>query len=335
MVSVYSASHFLVDFACAFLMFRRVAGTADGYLCVLLYNFCAFALQMPIGILADKWNKNYLVAAIGCVLVGAAYGFWQVPVAAAVLIGIGNGMFHVGGGIDVLNISKTKLSALGVFVSPGAFGVYFGAMLGRGAGMTALPILLALIPAVGLIFAASWAQRGKRPQNAAFSLESGTAPKALLAAICLFIVVCIRSSVGLMLDFPWKGAGVWGAVLVCAVVLGKTAGGFISDRFGIVKTACVSLGLAALLFLVPQVPAAGISSVFLFNMTMPITLWAMAKIFPGAKGFSFGLLTFGLFLGFLPTYLGAGIPDALSWLFAPAAAASLALLLVGVKRAKL
>ena len=39
MVAVYSITHFLIDFSCAFLMFRYAAGAPDGYLCVLLYNF--------------------------------------------------------------------------------------------------------------------------------------------------------------------------------------------------------------------------------------------------------------------------------------------------------
>jgi hypothetical protein len=258
MVSVYSAAHFLVDFACAFLMFRGAEGTPDWYLCVLLYNFCAFAMQMPLGVLADQWDRNSLFAAIGCVLVGAAFGLRYLPVAAAVTLGVGNGMFHVGAGVDVLNISEEKSGALGVFISPGAFGIY--------------------------------------------------------------------------LDFPWKNTGCWGAVLICAVVLGKTAGGFAADRFGLMRTSGVSLGLAAALLLVPQVPAAGVLSVLLLNMTAPVTFWAMAKIFPGAKGFSFGLLTFGLFLGFLPVHSGVGALSApASWLFAPAAAVSLALFWTGTR----
>ena len=39
-------------------------------------------------------------------------------------------------------------------------------------------------------------------------------------------------------------------------------------------------------------------------MTMPITLWAAARLMPGGKGFAFGLLTFALFLGYIPTALG-------------------------------
>ena len=55
-------------------------------------------------------------------------------------------------------------------------------------------------------------------------------------------------------------------------------------------------------------PLTGILGVFCWNMSMPLTLWAVSRMFPSAKGFGFGLLTFGLFLGFCPVYLaGAGI----------------------------
>ena len=334
MISVYSAVHFLVDFACAFLMFRFIAKTPDGYLCVLLYNFCAFAMQMPLGIIADKLNRNYLFAATGCVLTAAAYGFVGIPAAAAVVIGVGNGMFHIGGGIDVLNISEEKSGALGVFVSPGAFGVYFGTLFGRGNSLPAAPIILTLLIAVGLIFNARRVQCGTYRENAAFSLEGVDFRRVFIAIVCLFLVVCLRSYAGLTLNFPWKGAGYWGIVLVCAVVFGKTLGGFAADRFGAVRTALLSLSIAALLFLFSEIPLPGVTAVFLFNMTMPITLWAMAKIFPGAKGCSFGLLTFGLFLGFLPVYLNIMPPPNGYWLFALAAAVSLALILIGLRRAK-
>ena len=335
MVSVYSAAHFLVDFACAFLMFRSIAGAPDWYTCVLIYNFCAFAMQMPIGIIADKLNRNFLVAAVGCALVGTAYGLCSFPLAASIIVGLGNGMFHVGGGIDVLNISAEKSGALGVFVSPGAFGIYFGTMLGKGRTLSAAPILLALLVAVVLILVMQRTRGEAHSDNAEFSLEGGTSPQVLVAAVCLFLVVCLRSYVGLTLNFPWKGAGYWGVAAVCAVALGKTAGGFMADRFGVFKTSGISLGLAALLFLIPAIPAAGVLSLLLFNMTMPVTLWAVARVFPGAKGFSFGLLTFGLFLGFLPVHLGVDSTSQAPWMFAIAAAVSLTLLWLGLKKAKL
>ena len=70
------------------------------------------------------------------------------------------------------------------------------------------------------------------------------------------------------------------------------------------RAAAATLALAAVLYLLSAFPLPGTLAVFLFNMTMPVTLWAVARVMPGAKGFGFGLLTFALFLGFLPVSLG-------------------------------
>jgi len=380
MVSVYSIAHFAVDFACAFLMFRSISASRDWYTCILLYNFCAFAMQMPIGVVADRLNRNHVVASIGCVLVAAGYALaatfdiqperltTYLPLATAVVIGLGNGMFHIGGGIDVLNICAKKYEAqseqrkhqqagfkgglssglqcapLGVFVSPGAFGVYFGTILGKRSDFPPLPITLTIITALliaALIIYGAGAKRRKRHltqvenpskdsyvENAEFSLTT-TSP-ALASAICLFLVVCLRSYVGLAIDFLWKSAGYWGLALVCATVLGKAAGGFLADLFGTQRTAIISLGIAALLFLFPNMPIAGVAAILLFNMSMPITLYCLATLFPGAKGFSFGLLTFALFLGFLPVHFGAATPP--FWLFPLLAAVSPFLLYIGLRK---
>ena len=335
LVSIYSFTHFLVDFSCAFLMFRSVTETPYGYLCILLYNFSAFAMQMPLGIIADKLDRNYLFAAAGCVLAGAAFGLTGIPVAATVVIGLGNAMFHIGGGIDILNISGEKLSALGLFVSPGAFGVYFGTMLGKGNAVPAVIFPIVLIAAAVLIFIIYKAQRGTYPRNAGFSLESALSGQMFPAIVLFFLVVCLRSYVGLALDFPWKSSGNWGVALVCAVAFGKIFGGFTADSYGLRKTALVSLCIAALCFLFPAVPLVGVASALLLNMTMPLTLWATAKLMPWAKGFSFGLLTFGLFLGFLPVYFGVDVSPVSSWLFTLLVALSLILFLTGLRKAKL
>lgn len=334
MVFSYSTAHFIVDFACAFLMFGSIAGMPDWYVCALLYNFCAFAMQMPLGALADAFNRNFLFAVVGCLLVAAAFGLSHLPIVAVIVAGIGNAMFHIGGGVDVLNISEEKSSALGIFVSPGAFGIYLGTILGKACSLHILFVLLALFSAAVLIFFSHREQGGEYPLNAEFSLKGTTSCRIRVTAACLFLVVCLRSYVGLTLYFPWKSTGFWGIALVSAVVFGKIAGGFATDRLGLLQTSVVSLGAAAILFLFPNIPMAGISSLLLFNMTMPITLWAMSKIFPSAKGFSFGLLTFGLFIGYVPKYLGLGIPT-VPWFFALMAVASLALLYVGMRKARL
>lgn len=331
MVAGYALTHFLVDFACAFLIFRAFSGSEDLYISFLIYNFCAFALQMPLGLLADKVNKNALCAALGCALVALSFGVAPIPIAAAAIAGVGNGLFHIGGGIDVLNASHGKAGALGVFVSPGAFGVFLGKLLGKQGGLPEAHVILVLLASAASIlvirFKKGW---GFTSDNAPVTFGRAGAPAALISAACLFLVVCLRSYAGMTLNFSWKGEGYWGWALIIAVVFGKTAGGFLADRLGAVATSVLSLTLSAVLFMLPDIPAAGIAALFLFNMTMPVTLWAMAQLLPGAKGFSFGLLTFGLFIGFIPVYLGCPPVLGLGAGYAIAAAGSLVLLTVGL-----
>ena len=328
LLAAYSAGHFWVDFSCALLLFSCHLERADWSLCVLLYNFCAFALQMPLGLLADRLSRNSLVAGKGCLLVLLGWAVSPFGIVSAVFAGMGNACFHIGGGIDVLNESTRRSAALGIFVSPGAFGIYFGTLFGKTGAISWL------VPAAGLVFFAlllpgmDAALRGH--------WDSGNAPLALdgsrtmlWALGCCFLVVVLRSYLGMLFQFPWK-TGSWSLAAVCAVVFGKTAGGFLGDWIGMRRGAAVSLGLAGLLFLASGNPLAGVAAVFLFNMTMPITLWTAARLLPGGKGFAFGTLTFALFLGFLPVYLGWEMPTG-GAVYALGALCSLVLLWMGLK----
>ena len=56
MTAVYALVHMAVDLSCAFLVFAYVSGGERWYLWLLIYNFCAFALQMPIGAAAVSYT---------------------------------------------------------------------------------------------------------------------------------------------------------------------------------------------------------------------------------------------------------------------------------------
>lgn len=303
MLAVYSAAHAAVDFACAFLVYSTMLDEPALPLCILLYNFCAFALQMPFGLLADGWNRNAIMAAVGCGGVALAFVPGIPALLGAVIAGVGNGLFHVGGGLDVLNDSKERASALGIFVSPGALGLYFGGVLGgRGAIPGLLPVVVLLAFGGLILLTARHTYRGFASCNAPAELprpREGWLPVVLLTA-----VVVLRSYMGFNQTLPWKGEGNWGVIVTVALVLGKAFGGFLCDWVGAKKAAALSLGLAAVCYLFSANPLCGTMAVFLFNMTMPITLWAAARLLPGGKGFAFGLLTFALFLGYIPTAVG-------------------------------
>ncbi len=323
-LGLYSAAHFWVDLSCAALFFHRLYASPAFSVCLLVYNFCAFALQMPLGLLVDRLNKNRLLAVAGCWLTALAW-LSPLPLLTAVAAGVGNALFHLGGGIDVLNQSREKAAALGIFVSPGALGLALGKLWGRAQGLPVWPVPAGLLLA-GAMLLLPGRQGGLSSGNRPVSLET---PFGLWPLLPLFLVVVLRSYMGMNQAFPW-GSGGWGMLLVPALALGKAAGGFLMDTAGPRRAAVGSLGLAAGLYLLSALPLPGLLAVFLFNMTMPITLWAAARILPGAKGFAFGLLTFGLFLGFLPTWLDW--PGLLTGPLGPAAGAllSLGLLWLGI-----
>lgn len=331
-VAAYSAAHFAVDFACCYLITRVLYKSSDIYSLYLIYNFCAFAMQMPLGAAADRLNRNGLFALSGCILIALSYlaAGTLDDTAVAVILGIGNGAFHIGGGLDVLNLSGGRAAPLGVFVSPGALGLH----LGRAAAKTSFDggvIIQAAVLALGVVCALSAKSESGFISGNPYPEIGKLTARTAAAVGCFFIVVLIRAYFGLVMNFPWKGTGAYGFMLTCSVVLGKTAGGFLSDRFGPIKTSVLSLLSASALFLMCENPLCGIAAVFLFNMTMPITLWSICKIFDKCKGLAFGMLTFAMFVGLIPAYFGLSIYGGPA--FCLCAVCSAAVLAAGLKLA--
>lgn len=259
---------------------------------IIAYNFFAFFMQLPLGIIADQLNKNAVIAALGCFLVtlalaGRAYAFY-----ACVIAGLGNALFHVGGALDVLAVSHKRAAPVGIFVSTGALGLFFGTAM-----LHWLPMVAALLLfSAGLLLCLYVHIRGK-VTNLSMQLPIFDTGK-LAVAVCLILTVCLRSYVGSAAVFAWK-IHYWLALLaVGAVVLGKMLGGIMGDRVGFVRTAAHSLAVAAVAFLFAfNYPIAGIIALLCFNMTMPLTLTALVRLMPHNKGFAFGILTAALFVG--------------------------------------
>ena len=292
MLWVYSLAHFCVDFGCAYFIYSRFLNPWQWTLCLVLYNFCAFAMQAPLGLLCDRINKNAVIAALGCVITALSAFLAKNAVLACIIAGLGNALFHLGGGIDTLNDCGERCAKLGIFVSPGTFGIFFGTRLGRAKALNAYWVIGGLI----------------------------------------IMGICLRSFAGSSMAFPWKSIGQWAVINTCAVVFGKTAGGFLADRLGAVRSSLITLGAAALLFLFASHPAAGVLAVFLFNMTMPVTLGALGRMLPGVKGFAFGTLTLALFVGLVPIIAFpslTGLPD---WCYSLTALLSAILLCIGFRK---
>jgi len=321
-----SVAHCLIDLACAALYFGKLRAATDWWTVLLLYNACAFAAQMPMGLLADAWNRNLPFAAVGVMLIALAYPLAAIPFGSAILMGLGNGAFHVGAGLEVLNDSDTRSGPLGLFVSPGAIGLYLGTAYGTFWFSNRWIVYLLLFGTLLLLFgSAADKKEALRSENAPFVLQpSKEAARSLLA---LFAVVMLRSALGMTKAFSSSVA--WAMLPALCVAGGKAAGGFLADRFGMRAVSIVSLVLCSVLLCIPT-DGTRLSALLLFNMTMPLTLRKAADLLTGAKGFSFGLLTFALFVGFVPRLLNVPIPTNIV-LYAALVLISLGLLLYGLR----
>ncbi len=350
---LYSTLHMLVDGLCAFSMYAFFKGNEHWYLFVLMYNFCAFALQLVFGALMDLLQKlqeagnlkkaenaDLPVVCAGLGLLFTLAGAFIHPV----VLGIGNALFHVGGGIGVIRedrLKRLKGQALGIFVAPGALGLYLGGYFAGKLTVASARGIVFIFAALFVAFYAPFVIGDKKPRKRSEKAEmhektlserERNEPAVLIvAAIALaFIVVVLRSYAGTSISFSWKTGLVYGLACTLAVVLGKMAGGILSARVGTEVTIVSSLVLATYSYAHSTTPFFGIMALFFFNMTMPVTLYMVVRRLRDYPGFSFGLLTLALFLGFLPSYFGMTSRFTGSVRGAAVSIASLILLLLAV-----
>lgn len=306
-VGIYSIIHFIVDLACAVLVSnfvtQKMGQGTKLFIAILIYNFFAFAMQLPIGIVADKINKNAICSAVGCLLVAVAFGFANYGIIACLIAGIGNAMFHVGGGIDVLNISDKKATLSGIFVSTGAMGIFLGGKsVSIGFDKYYIVVLILLISVIALFWLYNQIKDKVKNEKVIIPKINST---EIIAIACLIFTVIVRGYVGLILSFEWKSNFMLALISIFAVVFGKMLGGIIGDRIGFMKISLISLIASAFLFIFAfNNSVIGILAILFFNMTMPITLTALSNILFNNKGMAFGLLTVALFIGAVPVFFG-------------------------------
>ena len=307
-ITIVSVMHCMIDFLCAFAVFGTFRYRYDPYRVYLYYSFFAFAVQMPLGIILDriigegKHAKDlppFWFTTAGIVL--TLLGIFTNPV----ILGLGNALFHTGGGVtSIQEDDRAHLGGrgLGVFVAPGAVGLFLGGEISSFSRVI-VPALSVLVLAV-LWFMLYRSMKNTAPEYASMPSVSFEHPGVRGVILACFAVVVIRSAVGTAVRFPWKSGFALSFLAALVLAAGKSAGGFAGARFGIKQTALVSLPGAAVCYLFKDILPAGLAALFLFNMSMPLTLYLLAKKMPGMPGFAFGLLTFALYLGFVLIYTG-------------------------------
>jgi FSR family fosmidomycin resistance protein-like MFS transporter len=304
---VFGSGHFLIDAISALILFSLVFSKTQSMpsvvLMVVLYNILAFGTQIVFGELIDKYKVPKKAAMIGTLLaIIAILSFKFSTMTSIILIGLGNAIYHIGIGTIGLNLTPKKASAPGILVAPGAIGLLIGTLVAKNYGFIYLPFTVASVLYLLLIYAT------KIPKIDYKTDKHRTNNTYYIIVSLLLLTILIRSFIGSVMLFPWKSDLILLITLTVFVFLGKSLGGILADKFGFIKTGVVSLIISSILLSFGQnIPFISIIGMFLFNMTMPITLVALSNSLPGRPGFAFGLTCMALLIGSMPILLNLKI----------------------------
>ena len=326
-LTIWTTAHFAVDFGCFLVLFGSLkpvyagtgtAGLQTVTLGLLLYNIVAFGLQAAIGQLCDenlKWRRwagrgGILLVAAALISAMAVSGLGTVWMAwmAAILAALGNAAFHVGAGRDVLVHSEGRMTDNGIFVSSGALGVGLGTMMGATGSLWVMfaeaCFLCCLSIGCGQYMTAESLQGSHSDGCPRFHIVKERS--FLTAVVLLFLIIVLRAFAGANIPLAWERAGLLVLLPSAASCLGKAAGGIAGDLFGAGRTGVMSLLLSLPLILFAAAnPVLSLMGILFFNMTMPVTLCALADLMPKNPGFAFGLTTLALLLGTAVTFFWA------------------------------
>ena len=236
-ISIYSLSHFIVDFVCAIFILGKlpyIANTNSEFvISVIVYNFFAFAFQVPIGYILDKFKTYKYVSIIGLSFIGLCYliNINNIFILATI-VGIGNALFHLEGGVNIYSISKRKAFLNGLFVAPGALGIFLGTTFHDELIITCLPIILILVTMFLLSLVQKQEVDKELDKNRKTELNNFS---IILMAISIGLSIIVRSIGGSAILYTWKSGFILGLIYTISIVIGKAFGGFLADKFGYLK----------------------------------------------------------------------------------------------------
>lgn len=294
-ILLLSLCHLLVDGISAAALFQV---SKPLLITVLIYNTFAFTTQCLTGMLPDKYGHGKTFVLLSSVVL-AAGALLPVPsVLKAIIVGSGNSLFHVSGGYLTLKNSN-NMGPLGVFVAPGAIGLFIGTNYNK----ICLPFtLLLLLLSVILVLTDKFEAKeesadDRQKEETQTSITNG---ERFLLTCLLLLAVATRAVGGSVVSFPWKTGLILSGITVFCVFTGKTLGGIIADRYGIRQTAIVSIITASVLIVFfTQWMVPSLIGQIALNISMPITLYLIYLLYPDSPGFAFGIAAAALWPGTL------------------------------------
>jgi FSR family fosmidomycin resistance protein-like MFS transporter len=161
-VFFFSLTHCFVDLTSALVVYNSaiVHGLTqqEAVALIIMYDLIAFALQPIAGFLIDFVKGFRFALLTGIVLLLTAVVLVRInAISTGIAAGLGNALFHLGAGSQILGRYPGRSSIIGIFVGPGALGLSIGFWFGsRGffpfqylvTGITILIIVLAALPSL-------------------------------------------------------------------------------------------------------------------------------------------------------------------------------------------
>ena len=257
-----------------------------------LYSLIAFGGQWLTGWVLDR-KMNWILPGLAPIPILLGLGFSIL--AQAVLLGVGNCVFHVAAGIMILR-RYPNYTEPGVFVSSGAIGLGLGInRICGGAFFLCLcaAAMLSLIfcelrkgPSLGIEGTEAAGASEKEAETSSAALSWASAGAGMLLLLC----VTLRGFGGA------GGVSYHAMLLPCVFAAGKALGGVCCDAIGYRRTIAFIFILSFVALELPFLPLRGVGDwlsplllALAFNMTMPLTLRLLHWCCPAWPGLMFGL----------------------------------------------
>ena len=311
LVGIGALLHFLVDglcLCCLYLIafpfsFPRLTGI------FVVYNVLAFLTQPLTGLLADRMRERHwmLLAAVVLMLAAVMTVTFGLPFAgylAPVLLGLGNSLFHVWGGKQVVLKAGNDMRALGLFVSTGAFGLAVAMVFFSLSLLYIFLLALCLLAVAYLKLEQSDERVGGALQDTPWSSRVRQSRWLLLLVVVAFVM--FRSFMGESFTSAIVKDNMVVLLIGLTAMLGKMAGGWMASRMGILVTlAAVAVVVLGCLLCRSSERAVMLTGLFAVNCTMPVTLYWANGLLKGREGLAFGLLAAALIPGYLLSTLAS------------------------------
>ena len=293
--------HFALEIICYQFYYFYFGNAVIAGLLALIYDILAFAPQLFISALAEKFPKMScgIVGAV-MVLVGGACGFVPnetVKITGFLVLSLGNAFVHVGGAEATVYRCQNKIAPSAIFISGGALGVVTGRLLGQ----YSVPFIIGWL--IMLVFSAliplSDKFKGERI-TPAIKMADAKKPVPLIIFMAFF-VVSVRGLLSYGIPMGWNKGVLHTILLFSMMALGKALGGIISDILGAKKTALISTGLSLpFILLGGENMWLSLFGIALFSMTTATTLGILISATPKHPVVAYGISVTGLLIGSLP-----------------------------------